>query len=239
MEAFVNQEVLVERFFQALTLGDRGMARGIINETVEAGINGEDLTTELFWPTLHLIYKLRKADQLSTLQHGLAVRLMRNLADQTQMRLGWQERNGRRVLAMCGNTEPDELSAAMACDLIEAGGFEVAFAGGGIPTDEVIARVGEDRPDILLLFASAAADLPEVRRLIDELHNLNVCPSLQVVVGGGVYGRAEGLAEEIGADLYLPDLRDVVEVLLAKAERRAAPSQRTVGKKRLLKPTAA
>lgn len=234
----MNQEVLVERFFQALTLGDRALARGIINETIDAGITAEELTTDLFWPTLNLLYKMRRADQLPILEHNLAVRLLRNLADQAQPRLNWQGRNGRRVLALCGGTEPDELSAAMACDLIEAGGFDVAFAGGNIPADEVVARVGEDRPDILLLFSSAATDLPEIRRLIDELHSLNVCPNMQIVVGGGVYSRAEGLAEEIGADLFLPTLRDIVTEMVRQAARRAGADQRTVGKKRLVKPAA-
>lgn len=231
----MNKEVLIERLFQALISGDRTGARDIVQETIEAGVPAEELLSEIFWPTLSLIQKLFRADQLTCLSHHFATRLMRSLADQAQARLTVASPNGRRILVVCGGTEQDELAASMAVDLIEAGGFEVAFAGGGVPFDEIMSRVGEERPDILLLFSSAAKDLPEIRRIIDELHEINVCPEMQIVVGGGVYGRAEGLAEEIGADLYVPDLRDVVGLLLERKTKRAASDQRTVGRKRRVK----
>lgn len=231
----MNKEVLIERLFQTLISGDRTGARNIVNETIEAGVPPEELLSEIFWPTLNLIQKLYRADQLTCLSHHFATRLMRSLADQAQSRLSVAPPNGRRILVVCGGTEQDELAASMAVDLIEAGGFEVAFAGGGVPFDEIMSRVGEERPDILLLFSSAAKDLPEIRRIIDELHEINVCPEMQIVVGGGVYGRAEGLAEEIGADLYIPDLRDVVGLLLERKSKRAASDQRTVGRKRRAK----
>jgi len=231
----VNKEVLIERLFQALISGDRCGARHIVDETIESGVPAEELLSEIFWPTLNLVQKLFRADQLSALSHHFATRLMRSLADQAQTRLTVRPSNGRRLLVACGGTEQDELAASMAVDLIEAGGFEVAFAGGGVPFDEIMARVGEDRPDMLLLFSSAAKDLPEIRRIIDELHEVNVCPEMQIVVGGGVYGRAEGLAEEIGADLYIPDLRDVVGLLVDQKTKRAKSDQRTVGRKRRVK----
>lgn len=231
----MNKEVLIERLFQALISGDRCGARHIVDETIESGVPAEELLSEIFWPTLNLVQKLFRADQLSALSHHFATRLMRSLADQAQTRLTVRPSNGRRLLVACGGTEQDELAASMAVDLIEAGGFEVAFAGGGVPFDEIMARVGEDRPDMLLLFSSAAKDLPEIRRIIDELHEVNVCPEMQIVVGGGVYGRAEGLAEEIGADLYIPDLRDVVGLLVDQKTKRAKSDQRTVGRKRRVK----
>lgn len=231
----MNKEVLMERLFQALICGDRASARNIVNETIEMGVPAEELLSEIFGPTLNLVQKLFRADQLSALSHHFATRLMRSLADQAQVRLTMRPSNGRRILVACGGTEQDELAASMAVDLIEAGGFEVAFAGGGVPFDEIMARVGEDRPDILLLFSSAAKDLPEIRRIIDELHEVNVCPEMQIVVGGGVYGRAEGLAEEIGADLYVPDLRELVCLLVEQKTKRARSDQRTVGRKRRVK----
>ena len=231
----VNQEVLIERLFQALISGDRNEARAIVAEATNAGVPAEELATGLFWPVLNMVQRLHRADQLAALSHHFATRLLRSLADQIQPRFAVAPRNERRVMVVCGNTEQDELGASMAADLVEAGGFDVCFVGGGVPFDEIMARVGEDRPNVLLLFSSAAADLPEVRRLIDTLHEQNVCHELQIVVGGGVYGRAEGLAEEIGADLFVPDLADLVPMLREKAAQRARSDQRTVGRKRRVK----
>ena len=231
----MNKEVLIERLFQTLISGDRAGARGIVNETIGLGVAAEELLTEIFWPTLDLIQKLFRADQLSCLAHHFATRMMRSLADQAQTRLTKSPANGKRIFIVCGGTEQDELAASMAVDLIESGGFEIAVAGGGVPFDEIMTRVGEDRPDILLLFSSAAKDLPEIRRIIDELHEVNVCPEMQIVVGGGVYARAEGLAEEIGADLYIPTLGETVSLLTGQNAKRARSDQRTVGRKRRVK----
>ncbi|MFG0331035.1 MAG: B12-binding domain-containing protein [Phycisphaerales bacterium] len=235
----MNQEVLIERFFQTLINGDRNGAREIVQETMDAKVPAERLLTGLYYPTLKMIRKLYRSDQLTTLAHHFATRLLRSLVDQAQLRLARRPRLNRRVLVACGETEPDEIASIMAADLVEAGGFEVTYCGGGVAADEIMARVGEDRPDILLLFSSAATDLPGIRNLIDTLHDQGVCPNLQIVTGGGVYARAEGLAEEIGADLNIVDLETIVEDLVEFADQRATPDQRTVGRKRRAKTAAA
>jgi hypothetical protein len=55
---------------------------------------------------------------------------------------------------------------------------------------------------------------------------------MQIVVGGGVFNRAEGLAEEIGADLWARTPAELLERLESQAQRRATESQRTVGRNR-------
>jgi hypothetical protein len=51
----------------------------------------------------------------------------------------------------------------------------------------------------LVLFASAASDAPSIRAIIDAVKGVNALPGMEIVVGGGVFNRADGLAEEIGA----------------------------------------
>ena len=228
----MNAEILVERLFQQLINGNRQGARAIIQEVRDGGWSAERCAFELYWPILNLLHQLYRADQISTISHHFATRLLRCLSDQTQIDFECKPENGRRVLIACGDTVIDEISASLAADLIEAGGFEVHFAGGGVASDEILAQVGETRPDCLLLFSSAASDLPGIRQMIDHLREVNAVPELQIVVGGGVYARAEGLAEEIGADLYIPDIPDLVRLLTTESQRRATKDQRTVGRKR-------
>ena len=54
------------------------------------------------------------------------------------------------IFAVCGPSETEELGAQMAVDLLEQAGFDVSFAGGNIPSDEVLAIVHENKPDVLL-----------------------------------------------------------------------------------------
>lgn len=228
----MNEERCVERLFQTLTAGDRENARSIIAEFEQEGGSPEELTQRVLWPTLEMVNSLFRADQLTTLAHHYAVHLLRLLVDQIQTRYTQQPRNGRRVLMFSGVTEGDELCGQMVANLTEAAGFEVFFAGGGVANDEVLAAVGEQKPDVLLMFASSPSDAPNIRVLIDTIRDVDACPNLQVVVGGGVFNRAEGLAEEIGADLWAKEPMELIDKLMNQSSRRAVPDQRTVGRTR-------
>lgn len=228
----MTYDVLVERLFDALVDGERDAARAIVRDATGEGACPEDLLMHLFWPTYEAIERLYRADQMTNLAHNFATRLLRVLVDQAA---GGMERlapRARRVFASCGPTEADELSAQMAVHLLEREGFQIRFCGGGIASDELLEHIQSTRPDVLLLFASAPADLPEIRGLIDTLNEIGAVRTLQVVVGGGVFNRAEGLAAEIGADLWAASPEQLVSAMIQEPERRAAPAQHSVGRKR-------
>ncbi|MFG0286239.1 MAG: B12-binding domain-containing protein [Phycisphaerales bacterium JB039] len=228
----MNLERYVERLFESLVAGDRPAARSLVQEMQQAGVGPVELIGDVFWPTYELIERLHRHDQLSRMAHHLATRLLRALVDQASGLLVAEPSRGRSIMAVCGPEEADELGAQMAVDLLEGAGYAVAFAGGGIPNDEILAQIHATRPDVLLMFASAASDLPSIRSLVDTLREIGAHSDVQIVVGGGVFNRADGLAEEIGADLWANDPIDVVREITNHPAHRAAAEQRTVGRKR-------
>lgn len=227
-----SREILVEKFFETLISGSRAAAREVVSEAAQGGHSPSDLVTDLFWPTYEMISRLFKADQLTTLNHHMASRLLRVIVDQNAARLERQPSRSRSIFAVCGPSDADELGGQMAADLLEAAGFDVTFAGGGIAVDEILGRVNEEQPDVLLMFASAPADLPHIRQMIDTIREVGACSSVQIAVGGGVFNRAEGLAEEIGADIWASSPLEMVEELAGNPARRAGAAQRTVGRNR-------
>lgn len=231
----MSQDILIERFFETLISGNRAAARQVIRDTLDAGADPVRLVTDLFWPTYETIERLYRSDQLTKVSHHLSTRLLRVLVDQNALLFKRSAPRNRSIFALCGPRDSDELGAQMAVDLLEQAGFDVSFAGGNIPNDEILAVVHENRPDVLLMFASGANDLPSIRQLIDTLHEIGACPNLQIAVGGGVFNRAEGLAEEIGADLWATSPMELVELLITEPDRRAVADQRTVGRKRKVK----
>ncbi|MHB1155367.1 MAG: cobalamin B12-binding domain-containing protein [Phycisphaerales bacterium] len=228
----MSQEVLIERFIEALISGDRTASRAVVDECLCADAPAERIIEKLFWPTLEELGKLYRNDQLSAISHQFATRIMRMLADQMGMRLEQRESRGERLLIVCGPNEPNELGGQLVADVLEASGYEVFFVGGGIAHDEIISTLGTLKPRSLVLFSSAPSDLPNIRVMIDQLHDQGVCPELQIVVGGGVFNRAEGLAEEIGADVWVKTPMEMVEAIRTQAERRMGEDQRTVGRRR-------
>ncbi|MCA3004064.1 MAG: B12-binding domain-containing protein [bacterium] len=221
---------LQERFASALTMGDRPAARTVIAECISANWDGRRLIDDLLWPVSQNIQIQHRADQLSTLSFQFATRLLRVLVDQASARIQFGPSRNRRILAISGPGDADEMTAQMAVDTLEAAGFSVTFAGGGIANDEITAFLHQHRPDILVLFASAPSDLPNIRQLIDSLREIQACPNLQIAVGAGVFNRADGLAEEIGADLWATSPAELAEMLIDEPARRAGTGQRTVGK---------
>jgi methanogenic corrinoid protein MtbC1 len=234
----MSQEILVERFFETLVSGDRSAARTLIQETMSQGVSAETLLTDLFWPTHEMIEKLHRSDQITIVSYHLATRLLRMLVDQAASRLTIPKVRAQTIFAACGPSQGEELAAQIATDLLESRGFDVTFTGGGIPADEILAQVHERQPDFLVLFSSAASDLPGIRSIIDTLREIGACSRTRIVVGGGVFNRADGLAEEIGAELWAYSPADLVDLLTCPEElqeaatRRIAPAAPAVVKKR-------
>jgi methanogenic corrinoid protein MtbC1 len=231
----MQHEVLIERFFTALISGDRTASRAIVDEVLDADCPADAIINKLMWPTLEHIHTLHRADQLSNIAHNYATRLLRNFVEQMQMRLEQKQRRNKNVLLVSGPEEPEEISGLIAADLLEADGYNVMFAGGGIANDEIIEQVGELNIDVLVVFGAAASTVPFTRVLIDKLRDIGVCPNMQIAVGGGVFNRAEGLAEEIGADVWATTPDELVSELDEKSDRRMTADQRTVGRRRRTK----
>ena len=227
-----RRNAILERFFTALISGDRTTARQIMDEIFEADCPAQTVASNLIWPTLNQIQTMRRNDQMTRLAYNYATRLLRTISDQLQFRLEQKDRRGVSVLVVCGAEESEELAGQMCADLLEADGYDVYFTGGGIANDEIVAQLGEKQIDKLVVFGAIPPTVPETRLLIDHLHEVGACPNIQIIVGGGVFNRAEGLAEEIGADLWAEDPIELVAVMAEEPSRRMTADQRTVGRSR-------
>lgn len=230
---------LAKSYLDLLLAGDRLATRDTVATAIEQGSNPRDLLIELVWPTMERLQELYRDDRICITQLNLATRLNRSITDQLTGLLDLKPSNNRTVLILCGDDEPEELGGQICADLFEAEGYTVRFAGGGLPNDEVLKLIGELRPNLLVFFGTLPSGMPEVRKLIDYLREVNSCPEMQVMCCGGIYRRAEGLAEEIGADLYAADGAAAVQVALANPKRKATVDQQTVGRTRRIRKVAA
>lgn len=229
---------LGQSYIQPLLIGNRPGARAAIEQLLAGGAQPVDILNGLIWPAMELIQGMHKQDRINSSTLNLATRLNRVIADQLAAKLPQKPANGKKVLVVCGDAEPEELGGQICTELFEHEGFEVRFAGGGVPNDEVLQMVGEYRPNLLVLFGTLPSGMPNVRKLIDYLREINSNPGMQVMCCGGIYKRAEGLAEEIGADLFAVDARDAIRVSQQQPQRKATASQQTVGRTRRIRAAA-
>lgn len=242
MAAISNTAVPIaisQSYVEPLLAGDRDAARKAIDAALAKGHEPLELLNGLIWPTMELLQSLYREDRITVSSLNLATRLNRAITDQLTIHLPRSASNGRKVLIFCGHAEPEELGGQITADLFEAAGYTVRFAGGGVPDDEVLKLIGDQRPDLLVMFATLPSAVPAVRKLIDYLREVNSCPDMQVMCCGGIYKRAEGLADEIGADLYAPDAAQAVQMADEHPTRKATVDQQTVGRTRRIRKAAA
>jgi methanogenic corrinoid protein MtbC1 len=220
MNAIPNIDRVSEQLFSYLVSGERRAARELVDALYNAGIAPETVAKDLFWPLLDNIAIMYRKDQITTLSHHYATRMLRMLVDQAQARYTNSSSRSKRIALFCGPNETEELAGQMVADLLEADGYEVTFAGGGVANDEIREEIGQREPDVLLLFASSAKDAPFIRELIDTIRENGGHPDMQIVVGGGIFNRAPGLAEEIGADVCAASPSDLLEKLVSERKVR-------------------
>ena len=225
-------EPLLTRYLQPLLNGRRAECFALIATAVADGCPAERLICDVVWPSMAQVERLYRDDRINTATEQMATRINRTVADQLQAQLPVATPNGRRVIVSCAAGFREELGAQMVADLFQADGWEVFFVGGGVPDDELLSLIGVHRPQALLLFGTDPQQVPATRRLIELIREVDVCPTMNIVLSGGVFNRAEGLWQEVGADAFAAQAREVLELVNGLPARLPGPPRRGTVKKR-------
>jgi methanogenic corrinoid protein MtbC1 len=186
---------------------------------------------DLIWPIMTEVEKLHRKGKITPAQEHLASRLNRTIVDQLQNKLPRKEEKEKKITICCASDEIQELGAQMTSDLFESEGWEVKFLGGGLTNDDILKFVNNYAPDILLIYGTRPKQAPAIRKLIDTIREINAHPEMRIMVSGGLFNRAEGLWQEIGADLFARDAQQAVQQ--ARTDNRSTPEQRTINRRKL------
>ncbi len=218
---------LLSKYMEPLLKGKRQDCRNLVLSALDSGIEPKRLYNELIWPALESVDRLFRQDRINLAEEHMATRINRTIADHLQTRLDRVERHGKKIIIACAEGEAEEISAQMCADLFEADGWEVYFLGGGIPQDELARLVGQHQPHTLMIVGSKPADAPIIRQTIDYIREINACPSMNVLVSGGVFNRAEGLWKEVRADFFAETANEALEIAFHAEPRK--PEKRLPG----------
>jgi len=206
------KEGVLERYLEPLLRGDRKACRAVIEETLQSGVPAHSVYVNIIWPIMIEIEKLLRADKITPIQEHLATRINHTIVDQLQNKLPCKPIKSKKAVVCCAPHESQELGAQMMVDLFESGGWEVRFLGGGLTNDDILAFINEYGPDILLMYGISPKQAPDIRRLVDTIRAINAWPNMRIMVSGGLFNRAEGLWEEVGADLFAETALEAVQI---------------------------
>ncbi|MEK9163978.1 MAG: hypothetical protein AAB342_01335, partial [Chloroflexota bacterium] len=73
---------------------------------------------------------------------------------------------------------------------------------------------------------------PGVRRLIDLIRGVGLNPTMNIIVSGGVFTRADGLWKEVNADLFARNAADLLRLADTVSPRTATDRPSSTVKKR-------
>lgn len=206
------KDATLERYLDTLLKGDRKACRAVIEESLQTGTPANSVYMNIIWPIIAEIEHLARADRITTAQEHLATRINRTIVDQLQNKLPRKPQKEKKIVIACTQAELQELGAQIMADLFESDGWEVKFIGGGLENEDILAFVHQYGPDILLIYGSNPKQAPEVRRLIDTIKGINAWPNMRIMVSGGLFNRAEGLWQEIGADLFAATALEAIQI---------------------------
>lgn len=102
-----------------------------------------------------------------------------------------------------------DIGKNLVATMLEVGGFEVYDLGRDIPAQEIIDKAVEVQADIIGLSALMMT-MPEMKTLIELLKEQGLREQFKVMVGGGAISAY--FAEEIGADAYVKDSNEAVNI---------------------------
>ena len=223
---------LFTEYLEHLFAGKRCEARELLMAAQDRGIPACKLIKSIIWPAMDQVDKLYRQNHISRIVEHMATRINRTMADQMQALLARKPKSGRRIVITCGDGEIEELGAQMTADLFEAEGWSVWFLGSGVPNDEILQFIGKIRPDILCIYGAVPAGVPNIRALIQLVRGVGVCQDMQVLVTGGVFNRAEGLCDEVKADLFAPTAAEAIKVVDDHPVRVVKPDVPEPGRRR-------
>ncbi|MBN2209814.1 MAG: cobalamin-dependent protein [Sedimentisphaerales bacterium] len=217
---------IVAKYLEKLLEGDRMACRKVLGEALQTGTPATGIYTDLFWPVMVAVENLYRSNKIDLITEHMATRINRTLVDQLQNKLPRQQSREKIIVITCNKGEPEELGAQMCADLFESEGWTVKFLGGGVPNDEIISLTNAVNADILFIYGTKPSGAPDVRRLIDDLREIKANPQLKIMLSGGVFNRAEGLAEEMGADFFAPTAKDALKIVFSSKKGVAAENEK-------------
>ena len=202
---------IIERYFDALLEGNRQKCRKAIEEALQTGTLANSAYMDIIWPVMVEIERLHRCDRISSTAEHMATRINRTIVDQLQNKLPRRQKKEKKAVICCAPEEIQELGAQIIADLFESDGWEVKFLGSGLTNDDILAFTNQYGPDLLLIYGTTPRQAPDVRKLIDTVKNVNAWPNMKIMVSGGLFNRAEGLWEEIGADMFAVNAKEAVQ----------------------------
>ena len=106
-------ELILEKYLDALLQGNRQKCRSIIERTLQSGMPANLVYMDVIWPVMTQVERLLREDRIAPVAEHLAVRINRTIVDQLQNKLPRRSHKDKKITVCCARDELQELGAQM------------------------------------------------------------------------------------------------------------------------------
>ena len=195
-------------YWDAVADSDEDAAYACVLEARDRGVPLEGVLTGLVVATQLRVGELWAGNEWTVGREHAATavseRVVRRLADELPV-----PAEGPLLLVGCVEREWHSLPALVIATSLQAAGHRTLFLGASGSRDELLSRILDTGPRLVLLSASLTSSLPRVRRHVEVVRGT----STPVLVGGHAFDRAGVRAHRLGATAYAGNAAEAIALL--------------------------
>lgn len=183
--------------------------KGHAQEMLDKGVNARDVLQRGMISAMEMIGEKFRAGDVFIPEVLLSARAMNEALLVLEPYLASEKKDvSGKVLIGTVRGDMHDIGKNMVITMLRGVGFEIQDMGVNVPTEKIVERVSDYRPDILGLSALLTTTMPVMKEVIEALKARGLRKNVQVMVGGAPVN--EKYAKDIGADGYAPDAGDAV-----------------------------
>lgn len=192
----------LEKYREMILAGDRLASSGLVRELINQDIPVQSIYEELIRKALYQVGELWEQNRITVAEEHLATSVTEAVMNELFPLLVTKNRKRKKVLLACVENELHQVGIKMVADIFEMKGWDSFFLGSNVPLEELINYAGKVNPDLFALSVSIYFHLPDMDKMLRELHAH--FPEVPMLVGGQAFRH--------GGSEYLKDLPWVKQV---------------------------
>ncbi|WP_168210529.1 cobalamin B12-binding domain-containing protein [Persicimonas caeni] len=185
-------------YIAAALAGDRRRAWQVVSDALDAGLSVASVYKDVLAWAQAEIGDCWADSEISVAQEHMASAVTQSVVARLY---AYIESERSRGCVLLGGVEGEEhvLPAQLAADLLELEGWNVAFLGTNIPSEDFLKAIEDERPDVVGLSLTMAPDLPTAVTLIRDIRKR--FGDLPIVLGGRAAAELREVAEDLDIEI--------------------------------------
>lgn len=199
-------------YLHHLLQGDRAGALALTRRCVSDGVDMFDILVEVLEPAQREVGRLWALGKISIAQEHFCTAVTQFVMTDLYPAFFSGAESSRRLVAVNARGSAHHVGLRMVTDVLECRDWSTTYVIEDVADEALPQLVVEERADLVLISASMAGHVGQVKRMIRALRDDPRTQAVHVVVGGRPFSVDPALVQVVGADGSALDARSAVAV---------------------------